>query len=208
MDQATYDKLGPVSEDEEDNDPKWLKWLSDWLNGLGDDESYEDDGSSDTTLNISKGLEIIIWLFFIGLGVYLLVKYRSQLHDFIKGLKATNKPKEALPATLFGLDVKKDSLPKDVVAMAQTAWRQGEQRQAIAVLLRASLIKLLHDHACHFTDSDTEAECCTRIDKQASATVATFMRALVVVWQQVAYAHKAPTEERFNELCQQWKQVF
>jgi len=76
------------------------------------------------------------------------------------------------------------------------------------VLLRSSLIKLLHEHSCRFFSSDTEAECCDRIDQQATQDVSSYMRILVAVWQRIAYAHIDPTEDKFEQLCVQWREVF
>ena len=143
----------------------------------------------------------------IGLIIFIIVKYRSQFNDWASSLKAPGAEPD-LPTTLFGLDIKKESIPDDVVSVAQGQWGNGEHRQAIATLLRASLIKLLHEHGCRFFSSDTESECCDRIDQQAPSVVSAYMRALVSVWQGIAYAHVEPSKSEFDALCQQWKKVF
>lgn len=185
--------------DEEDIDHPFLEWLLDLLSGSSD------KGSSGT-VSVAKGLEVVLWIVVVGLIVFLLLKYRTQLAALIEGIGQPEKP--ALPSTMFGLDVKKTSMPEDVISSAQALWQSGEQRQAIALLLRASLIKLLHDHQCVFYDSDTEAECCARIDKQVPATLSQYMRNLVQVWQEIAYGHRIPADAQFNTLCQQWQEVF
>ena len=113
-----------------------------------------------------------------------------------------------LPTSLFGLDIQKDSIPDDVVAEAQKHWSSGDKRLASATLLRASLIKLLHEHDCRFFSSDTEAECADRIEQQARQDISGYMRKLVAVWQRVAYAHLDPSEDEFRQLCTQWSEVF
>lgn len=156
---------------------------------------------------ISVLLEILLWLVVGVLIVWLIYRYREQLSDFVQSLNQAQQEKE-LPTTLFGLDVKDKSVPKDVLGEANKAWQKGDHRTAMSVLLRASLIKLLHEHDCNFRDSDTEAECCRRIDKQTEKEVSSYMQSLVGVWQQLAYAHKLPSEESFKQLCQRWQEVF
>jgi len=34
------------------------------------------------------------------------------------------------------------------------------------------------------------------------------MRRLVGVWQHIAYAHLDPSEQEFEQLCIQWREVF
>jgi len=113
-----------------------------------------------------------------------------------------------LPSNLFGLDVKKENIPVDVLQEARNLWSENKPREAVAVLLRSSLIKLLHEHNCRFFDSDTEAECCDRIDQQAPQKNGVYMRKLVSVWQAIAYAHSPPSESIFEQLCHEWAEVF
>jgi len=155
---------------------------------------------------VSGVIEVLLWTLVIGLIVYLLVKYRTQIKHLVNDLGAPSTPE--LPATMFGLDVKKNSMPEDVVKSARVLWDADEHRQAVALLLRASLIKLLHEHHCFFLDSDTEAEYCERLEKQVPQKLSQYMHLLVQVWQQVAYAHRVPADGVFNSLCQQWQEVF
>lgn len=152
-------------------------------------------------------LEIILWGLAIVLLVFLIVKYREQIGAWASDIR-NDEPEPELPTTLFGLDIQKDSVSDDVVAEARAFWQAGDHRQAVATLLRSSLITLLHEHQCRFFSSDTEAECCERIDQQVSLPISSFMRSLVLVWQRIAYAHIEPTEAEFEHLCEQWQEVF
>jgi len=152
-------------------------------------------------------LEIVLWGALIAGIVFILYKYREQISNWASDIK-DDAPEAELPTTLFGLDIQKDSVSDDVVAEAQSYWQVGEKRLAIASLLRASLITLLHEHQCRFFSSDTEAECCDRIDQQVSASISAFMRLLVSVWQRIAYAHIEPRDAQFDQLCKQWPELF
>jgi len=189
---------------EEENEEKnaFIKWLEELFK-----RDNNRDRSQDGMINVAKGIEVLIWALVIGLIVYLVVKYRTQIQALVTGLGAVPEGAE-LPSTMFGLDVKKTSMPDDVVGSAKAFWQSGEPRQAIALLLRASLIKLLHEHQCYFQDSDTEAECCVRIEKNVPQPLSQYMHLLVQVWQQLAYGHRVPTQDVFKSLCRQWQEVF
>ena len=186
--------------------PEWLIKFIEWVESWDWGDSSED--SSDVNFSsIAKFLEVLLWVVAISLILLVIYKFRDDIVTIARSLK--HEPNsESLPTTMFGLDIKKESLPDDVVATAREEWGKGEQRSALATLLRASLVNLLNDHGCRFYDSDTEAECCQRIDKQASKPLSQYMRLLVSAWQQVAYAHRAPSNESFDVLCKQWTEVF
>jgi len=152
-------------------------------------------------------LEIVLWGIAIALVVFVIVKYREQISAWASDIR-NDEAEPELPTTLFGLDIQKDSVSDDVIAEAKAFWQTGDHRQAIATLLRSSLITLLHEHDCRFFSSDTEAECCERIDQQVTQQMSSFMRSLVFVWQRIAYAHIEPSELEFEQLCTQWQKVF
>ncbi len=185
--------------DEETREEKFPQWVIDLVKAL--------EGMEGGRATFSSLLEILVWTVIIGAILIVLIKYRSRLSDWASGLGAREIEPE-LPTSLFGLDIQKESAPKDVVNTAKAHWDKFEKRNAIATLLRAGLIKLLHEYGCRFFSSDTEAECCDRIDQQVTKSMSVYMRRLVGVWQHVAYAHLDPSEHEFEQLCIQWREVF
>lgn len=185
--------------DKEKREELFPEWLIDFFEFL--------EVNKKGVQQVSILLEVLLWLAVGAIIFWIIYRYREQISEFVQSLSDTQQETE-LPTTLFGLDVKNKSLPKDVIGEAKQAWQQGDSRTAMSVLLRASLIKLLYEYDCHFKDSDTEAECCLRIDKQTDKSMASFMRSLVTVWQQLAYAHKKPSNDIFEQLCQRWQEVF
>jgi len=155
---------------------------------------------------LSQIIEIGFWLIAGMLVIWIFIRYRKLIYQFVTKINQTTE--EVLPTSMFGLDVKKESLPEDIISSAKLLWTQQERRSAVALLLRASLIKLLHDHKVQLVDSDTETECCARIEKQAPLSVTEYMRTLVNQWQLIAYAHKSPSNSDFDELCQKWQKVY
>lgn len=196
-------RLKDMDDEDEDSDtPEWLKKLIEYLLKS---ESSENAGSS--FLTIASIIEFILWIIFISIIVYFLYRYREQLVKAAKNLAGIKK-KESLPDTIFGLDVKQESMPDDIVASAKRLWAEGQSRSAIALLLRSSLFNLINEYQCDFNQGDTENECCEKIEKLGVSSISQFMRSLILVWQQLAYAHKMPQKEKFDELCQHWEGVF
>lgn len=178
---------------------KYPEWMIEFM------EAFETGDSS--VIAMSKGVELLLWALLVGLLIVFIIRYRQQLGGVIDRFNRKPDAPE-LPSNMFGLDIKQESLPEDVVDAARSNWAAGQHREAVAVLLRASLLNLIVEHQCRFYDSDTESECCDRIDQQASEAVSLYMRKLVSVWQSIAYAHITPSALLFDELCQQWRKVF
>lgn len=198
QEKVTRRRLKDVT-DKETREEKFPQWIIDFVKAF--------EGAGDGLAMFATFLEILVWSLVIGAIVFVVAKYRSQLQTWVSTIGAGEIETE-LPISLFGLDIQKDSVPDDVVETAQGYWLNDEKRQAVAVLLRSSLIKLLHEHSCRFFSSDTEAECCDRINQQVTEPISVYMRKLVVVWQRTAYAHIDPSEGEFKQLCLQWSDVF
>ncbi len=187
------------TKDAETRDEKIPEWLINLFDIL--------DFNKDLIATISFIMEVLIWLIVAISVIFIIVRYRENLRHFF-GAALSHDEEVELPATLMGIDLKKEALPTDIPAEAQTLWRQKEHRKALALLLKGSLIKLLRDYRVRLYDSDTESECCDRIDQQAPKTTSSYMRNLVGAWQSLAYAHVLPENSTFNTLCNEWPSVF
>ena len=194
--------------DKQNRDDKIPEWLIKFIEWFESDEPSSKSGNKVNFSLLFNIVEVLFWALAIGLIVYVLVKYHQQIRGLSSLFTSKKQVSQSLPSTMFGLDIKEESLPDDIIVSAKKHWSNGEARAAIALLLRASLIKLLNEHDCRFYDSDTEAECCFRIDKQAPKPLSQFMRSLVSVWQQIAYAHRIPSQDIFDSLCAQWQETF
>ncbi len=187
------------TEDAETREEKFPEWLI---------STYEFFERNERVFKTVSGvLEVFLWAALAFLVIFIIVRYRESISNFVTGAMSS-APEPELPASLMGIDLKKVVLPKDIPAEAMALWQQQEPRQALALLLRASLIKLLKEHHVKLYDSDTEAECCDRIEQQAPSIIGDFMRDLVTTWQGLAYAHVTPSNEVFASLCQRWPSVF
>jgi hypothetical protein len=180
----------------EERVPEWLISIIEFFESLGD-----------VFLNISKLIEVVLWIVVVLAIGFLLVKYRKPLAKFVREVGVKKSPTE-LPSEMFGLDIRQESLPKSIVQSAKKMWESGEQRQALALLFRASLSHLLYETECSFQAGDTELDCYQKVAGLQEENLTKFMHVLTNAWLKLAYAHQAPSNEGFALICQQWEGVF
>jgi len=189
------------NEDENESEDEDSAWdtFSEWLeNALSLDAG--------AAVAFASVLELLLWVALAGLLAWLVLAYKEQIKGLLTGGTSSSKPD--LPVSLFGVKLQQSKLPENIVASAVMRWNNGERREAMALLLRASLLKVLNRYPCHLFDSDTENECVAKIEQASPNAVSTFMRKLVDLWLVLAYAHRLPSEHEFQDLCSTYQEVF
>ena len=191
-----------------------MKITGDWFDKLKRKESVESQGSSTGSdfifgivAFIAQGFEIILWCVILFLVVIYLFKYRSWFLSYVN-IQSNPSPEKIRTKTLFGLDVREESLPDDIPAAAQKLWKAGKQREAMSLLYRSCLAKLMILHSIEFQDGATEMECSQLVNKQLSADISTFFQQLTQTWLLLAYGHRNPEGTTFLNLCRQWSHYF
>jgi len=114
----------------------------------------------------------------------------------------------ARPRRVLGLDVTPGSLPDDVPDAVLRAWRAGRVRDAMALLYRATLVRLVDAHGVELDESHTEAECLAAARIRLDAMRAALFAELTRGWLVVAYAHRRLPDERIEALCARWREAF
>ncbi|PYY92383.1 DUF4129 domain-containing protein [Pseudomonas sp. TKO26] len=175
--------------------PGWLKSLLDNLdqNRFG---------------NFAKGLEILLWGLLLSALGWLLWRYRDWLRAFVSRRPLPRKKRPAaIPQQLFGLDVSSQSLPADVAAHAQELWA-SQPREALGLLYRALLCRLLEDFQLPLSVADTEGQVLERIKALQQPSLEAFSRELTTHWQNMAYGHRVPGADLQAQLCDGWRSLF
>ena len=101
------------------------------------------------------------------------------------------------PRTLFGMELAPESLPADVAAAAAELGRQGKARDALALLYRGALSRLVHQRGVRLLPGHTEAE----VLGLAPAESAAYLKALVAAWRGCAYASRPPGGATLQQLA-------
>ncbi len=177
--------------EEEEAFPEWIIDVIEWLEQYG--EWTRQLG------NIAAWLKVIMVVVFVGLLLYLLRRYRGPLSRLI-----SRTPKETAPEVLFGLDVTPQSLPSDVPAQVMLLWGKGSYREALSLLYRASLSRLIDKYELAFRSSHTEAECAALVRERGVDSLSDYFWQLTNVWRRLAYGHQLPDSEIIQGLCDGW----
>ena len=152
--------------------------------------------------NIATIMRAIAWL---GLAVVVYLLVRLVIRHF--GDWTSPNKVYIPPAEIAGLDIRPESLPKDIAGEAQQLADAGQLRAALSLLFRGALSVLAHRDQVPFTCGDTEQECLIRVRQHAQPT-ADYFAALTGCWQRLAYAHLSINSAEVKQLCQTWPRYF
>jgi hypothetical protein len=112
-----------------------------------------------------------------------------------------------MPSQLFGLELAPESLPDDVAGEAERLWAE-QPREALGLLYRALLSRLLHDFRLPLKGSHTEGEVLQLVERLEREELSRFSQVLTRHWQNLAYGHRLPPENLKRGLCEGWRRLF
>lgn len=136
----------------------------------------------------------------IVLAVIFLLYYLLRRFDLLGRTRSSYVP----PATLFGLDVRPESLPEDVAAAALELARAGELLKALSLLYRGALVTLLHRDGVELASGDTEDDCLRKSRQHIPEPSLAYFARLLAAWQRLAYARREVPRAEVETLCSDW----
>ncbi len=149
----------------------------------------------------AKAARFAAWTAFAVAVAFLLFYLAKYLR-----LRAAARTRGARPDFLFGLDVRPESLPDDVAAAAEALAREGRVREALSLLYRASLVRLM-DEGLEFRQGDTEGDC-LRLVKDSAPRRHGYFAHLVNAWQLLAYGHRPVAAAAVEQFAREWRAQF
>lgn len=155
---------------------------------------------------LAVALKVLLWATLIGLLALLLWRYREWWFAFARRLgrpwpaRTASEP----PTLMFGLDVAPESLPDDVAAEVERLW-PSHPREALGLLYRALLSRLLHRFQLPLKSAHTEGEVLALQRDLDDAELDAFARLLTGHWQNLAYGHRSPPDALRAQLCEGWR---
>jgi hypothetical protein len=191
------------SKDQEKQDSEVPEWILSIIRFL---ESLKSDKTEVSRISAANILEVLLWLgaaLLIAIVIRLLYRYRHVFKP--RTTIRSGKGADVVPDILFGLDVRKSSLPDDVAGQALVLWEQGKQRDAVGLLYRAMLSQLINGYGFKFDQSSTELECVVMVQSSYHGAIKKYVHQLTVEWQKIAYAHVFPEEQQLRQLCNEWR---
>ena len=93
-----------------------------------------------------------------------------------------------------------ETLPDDVPTEARRLWSQGNPRQALALLYRASVETMASRAEVALPPGATESECLRASRRMPDGEDRSLFARMVRVWQHAAYAQQLPAAEEFDDL--------
>ncbi|WP_428240274.1 hypothetical protein [Gynuella sp.] len=151
--------------------------------------------------------KLLLWGLLISCILYVLYRYRDALMTISLPARK-DKSIGAAPTHLFELDIREQSLPDELVTEAVSLWQGQAYREALALLYRGSLSRLVNHHDLRLSRGATEEDCVALVTTREGHELSTYFALLTRAWQTQAYAHQQPESTLFNELCAQWNAHF
>lgn len=193
-----FDDDKPAVKNKPQSDGKLPAWVQALLDNL----------NSNAFKHIAQAVEVLLWSLLAG-GVALLIwRYRDWLHAFVsRRVQRHPKPVLTAPTQLFGLDLGAATLPDDIASTAEQLW-PTQPREALGLLYRGLLSRLLHDFNLPLKNADTEGEVLQRIYLLQQPQLLAFSDELTRHWQNLAYGHRLPPVLAQQQLCDDWRTLF
>lgn len=119
----------------------------------------------------------------------------------LPGLGGNAKGTPTMPVEVAGLDTRADALPADLSAAVEAELSQGRVRDALALLLRQTLVTLFRERPVALPPGATERDCLEAYRPLlGEGPPLAYLRALVEAWTLTAWAHRPVSAERVRDL--------
>jgi hypothetical protein len=166
-------------------------WSFDWLRASGVAEWL---GKILMFVTVASLLGFIAWLLW------------TNRHLFARArISAAGDRAEPLTArVVMGMEVSAESLPDDVPAAAWELWCKGRRHDALGLLYRGSISRIIEAARVGIRESDTEGDCLRRVEEAGAAAQPGYFRGITGAWMRMAYARRCPEDAEVEALCRQW----
>ena len=104
----------------------------------------------------------------------------------------------------MGMEVSPETLPADVPAAAWELWLHGRHHEALGLLYRGAISRVIEIGRVEILESDTEGDCVRRVDAAGAAAHPDFFRNITGLWTGLAYGGRQPEDRVVEALCKQW----
>jgi hypothetical protein len=157
-------------------------------------------------LPMLKGFgEFLLWTLgaaVVGLLIWLLWINRDALKR--RGFTEEKIGKKSTVRVVMGMEVSPESLPDDIAAATLALWHNGHHREALGLLYRAAISRLLQSGRVEIRESDTEGDCLRRVETAGAAAHPEYFRGVTSAWTRLAYAGEIPADVEIDALCAGW----
>ncbi|HET6629094.1 MAG TPA: DUF4129 domain-containing protein [Woeseiaceae bacterium] len=177
-----------------------LKWID-----AGEEQVTEAPGWTRWVIELfgwlAEASRLLVWLLIAAL-LALLVLYAVRLtRAFGRDGVGAGAP---VPTHVRDLDIRPESLPGDIGAAAWELWERGARREAVALMYRGLLSRLVHVHEVPIRDSSTEGESLALAERHLPSPRRGYVARLIRTWQLAMYGGEDPQGAEMRALCEQF----
>jgi hypothetical protein len=105
---------------------------------------------------------------------------------------------------VMGMTVTPESLPGDVPSAVWALWQQGRKQEAMGLLYRGTISRVMETGRVEILESDTEGDCLRRVQGAGEVAHPGYFQGITNVWMRLAYAGTSPPDAEVEALCKQW----
>jgi hypothetical protein len=179
------------------------KWLKNFLESFG--KNFEWMQNVPKIAGII--LEVLAWVLGGIIVVFIFYKIKQNKQWFQYYREAPQKNFNA-PSKFFGLDISEKSLPDNIIHNVRNLLKNNEIRNALSLLYRGTLVKLINDFNIQIPSSATENECISLVKLKSGKRERIFFQTLTQMWLAMAYGHITPKRQTIEEVCQTWQMIY
>lgn len=158
--------------------------------------------------DLAPAFEVLMWAAVAAAVVFVVYRISRNRQWLRPAPVAVRKDPAAAAVRLFGLDLRPQNLPADIVGESRALLRDGRSRDALSLLYRGMLSRLVHELGVEIPSSATEGECRRVVRLRRPSDEADYFDRLSGVWIHMAYGHRVPAPGQVEELCGDWRAVF
>ena len=147
---------------------------------------------------LSDTSRFLLWGIVAVLVAILLVSARHLIN--VRAFERRTKAASAV-SHVRDLDVRPESLPDDVGAAAWTLWQAGRVPEAMSLLYRGALSRLIHTYRVPITSSATEGECLDLARASLEPPTLRYVTQVVRAWEASIYGGRALSSAMGEALC-------
>jgi hypothetical protein len=181
-----------------------LKWV-----GKDEQKKYEPSGGFAWLAGLFQAAAGASRVFFWAVILVLLGLLGVLVVRLAQGFRYEGRTRRpAAPTHVRELDIRPESLPRDIGATAMALWERNDHRGALVLLYRGLLSRLVHGHQVPIRESSTEADCLTLASTRLDANAVSYTAGLVRAWQLAIYGARDPATEQMRALCTDFDGTF
>ncbi len=140
----------------------------------------------------------------LAVGLIAWVIWRNRHVFLLQGSGASADGPARTARMVMGMEISPDTLPPDVPGTAWALWQAGRHQEALGLLYRGSISRVMELGRVEIQESDTEGDCLRRVMQAGAAVHPDYFRGLTGVWIRLAYAGISPPDVEVQALCGQW----